>query len=170
VKSVGKLVIDRRYSVKRNKFKIKLFDWRCLFWNKGWEIYFQILFCHWIMVVSLWKLCRENKVMFFVWQSSLHGPKNPLQSCTHPSSYIFRMIFLPCFSRCHDFKFTAFFFMWQSVHPFPTLCVSYAPDVLIYRMPLFLIASQNHANCTYFTLNSCSVLKHPAALNFFWVG
>jgi len=134
--------------------------------NITWEIYFQILFCHWIMTVRLWKLCRENKVMFFFWQSLL-GPKNPLPSCTHPSSYIFRMILLPCFSRCHDLKFTAYFFIWQSVHPFPTLSVSYAPDVLIYRMPLFLITSQNHANCTNFTLNLCSVLKHPATLNPF---
>lgn len=107
--------------------------------------------------------------MFSLWQS-LHGPKNPLPSCIHPSSYIFRMILLPCFSRCHDLKFTAYFFMWPSVHPFPTLSVSYAADILIYRMPLFLITSQNHANCTDFTLNLCSVLKGAAALNSFSLG
>lgn len=107
--------------------------------------------------------------MFFFWQS-LHGPKKPLPSCIHPSSYIFRMILLPCFSRCLDLKFTAHFFMWQHVHPFPTLFVSYAPDVLIYGIPLFLITSQNYANCTDFTLNFCSVLKHPAALDSFSLG
>lgn len=107
--------------------------------------------------------------MFFFWQS-LHRPKNPLPSFIHPSPYIFRMILLPCFSRCHDLKFTAYFFMWQTVHPFPTLSLSYAPDVLIDIMPLFLITSQNHANCTDFALNLCSVLKPPAALNSFSLG
>lgn len=107
--------------------------------------------------------------MFFFWQL-LHGPKNPLPSCIHPSSYIFRMILLHCFSRCHDLKLTAYFFMWQTVHSFPTPSLSYAPDVLIYSVPLFLITSQIHSNCTDFTLNLCSVLKHPPSLNSFSLG
>ena len=135
------------------------------FETDDWKYIFRFCFA-----IELWRLACENRVVkFFSWQS-LHGPKNPLPSCIHPSSYIFRMILLPCFSRCHDLKFTAYFFMWHSVHPFPTLSVSYAPDVLIYRMPLFLITSQNHANCTDFTLNLFSVLKHPAALNSFSLG
>lgn len=106
--------------------------------------------------------------MFFFWQS-LHEPKNPLPSCIHPSSYIFRMILLPCFSRCHDLKFTAYFFMWQCSPVISPFC-ELRSRVLIYRMPLFLITSQNHANSTDFTLNLCSVLKHSAALNSFSLG